>query len=716
MKDSLHSPHRPVWVTMTVCLAAVVGFSPAEAQFMEPHIGWIYPAGGQQATTIEVTIGGTGFEGVSGVRISGTAVTADVNKVDPPADGTAKAKKGKAAVVNPEDEEPQWLAHLTVTIGAQAELGPRDLRLVTPNGISNRCCFVVGQVQEVREVEPNSQIGKAQRLPALPVVVNGKIMQADQDFFRFTAKAGQTLACRVQARALLPYIADAVPGWVQSVLILYDADGKELAYVDDFRFDPDPLLIYTVEKAGDYVLQIKDTLYRGREDFVYRLGIGEMPFITHLYPLGAQAGSKTQVQLYGANLDQRTLTLSPGKEESGVRMVDVQSKGLRSNAVPFIVEDLPNEDEVESNDSFSGVPSGAPSGPQRVDLPVVINGRIQTPGDVDTFAFEGRAGQKVVVEVKARRLGSPLDSIVTVLNAKGTVMAENDDTVDRGAGLVTHHADSYLQVAVPANGRVLVQIRDVQGYGGQEYAYRLRIGPPQPGFDLFATPDHLRIGQGGTAAVMVEAVRRDGFTGDIEISVRDLPEGCSVSAAAIPAGQDQDRLTITASADVPMQILSPTIAGQATIEDKTLVRQAAPAEALMQAFSSIHLVPSRELLLMVTSPVLVQLVPDLQAGQGLEIPQGGTTEVVVKAVRQQSAKGQIALSPDVPPKGLTVKRAAIAPDQDRATVAVTAGPQVPVGFRQNLILVGTLRLGKQTIKAFVPAIPVRVVAPAKPQP
>jgi len=695
-----------VWVVVTAWLAVVVAVPAAKAQFSEPHVGWIYPAGGQQGTRVQVTLGGTGLDGASDVRISGRQVAATLDRLDPPAQGKSQAKGGKAAAINPEDQEPPWLAHLTVTIGPEAELGRHDLRVVTPNGISNWCAFVVGQVPEVNEAEPNSRIGQAQRLPALPVVVNGQILQADEDFFRFTAKAGQTLVCRVQARALMPYIADAVPGWVQSAITLYDAAGHNLAYVDDFRFDPDPLLVYTAERDGDYVLQIQDTLYRGREDFVYRLSIGETPFITDVYPLGARAGTDTLVHLYGANLDQPTLTVSAAKDESGVRHVAVQSKGLQSNAVPFIVDDLPTFEEVESNDSL------ATANP--VALPVVINGRIEPSGDVDTFVFEGQSGQKVVAEVKARRLGSPLDSIVTVLNAKGTVMAENDDAGDRGAGLVTHQADSYLQVAIPADGRFLVQIRDVQGAGGREYSYRLRIGPPQPGFDLFATPDHLRIGQGGTVAVMVEAVRRDGFAGDIGLSVRDLPAGCSVSAAAIPAGQDQARLTITASPDVPMQILSPTVVGQATVEDKTLIRQATPAEELMQAFSTTHLVPSRELLLMVTSPVLVQLIADLQAGQGVEIPQGGSVEVGVKALRKEAAKGPIVVAADSPPKGISVRRTTIAQDQDQAKVTITAGPQVAVGFQQNLILIGTLRLGKQTVKAVVPAIPIRVVAAAKP--
>jgi len=49
---------------------------------------------------------------------------------------------------------------------------------------------------------------------------------------------------------------------------LYDADGKELAYHDDYQFHPDPVIHYVVPKDGEYAVEIRDAIYRGREDFV----------------------------------------------------------------------------------------------------------------------------------------------------------------------------------------------------------------------------------------------------------------------------------------------------------------------------------------------------------------------------------------------------------------------------------------------------------------
>ena len=131
-----------------------------------------------------------------------------------------------------------------ITIAREAEPGQRELRLRTGLGLTNPMVFEVGALKEVRELE----LGEARilgRLPPepplkLPIVLNGQIMPGDADRFRFEAQQGQQLVVETHARQLIPYLADAVPGWFQATLSLRDAQGNELAYVDDYRFNPDP--------------------------------------------------------------------------------------------------------------------------------------------------------------------------------------------------------------------------------------------------------------------------------------------------------------------------------------------------------------------------------------------------------------------------------------------------------------------------------------------
>src|SRR5262249_9449791 len=51
--------------------------------------------------------------------------------------------------------------------------------------------------------------------------------------------------------------------------------------------------------------------------------------------------------------------------------------------------------------------------------PVTINGRIDESGSTTTYRFVAKKGQRLLLEVNARRLGSPLDSYLEILDAAG---------------------------------------------------------------------------------------------------------------------------------------------------------------------------------------------------------------------------------------------------------------------------------------------------------
>ena len=89
----------------------------------------------------------------------------------------------------------------------------------------------------------------------------------------------------------MPYLADTVPGWFQAAVALYDAKGNQVAFADHFRFNPDPVLSYTVPCDGAYLLEIRDALYRGREDFVYRVTVGENPVRDGYLPARRRIGA-----------------------------------------------------------------------------------------------------------------------------------------------------------------------------------------------------------------------------------------------------------------------------------------------------------------------------------------------------------------------------------------------------------------------------------------
>jgi hypothetical protein len=664
------------WLALLFLSAAVAqqAKKPAPPPPLEPPLpvlSWIYPAGGQRGHTVEITASGTGIAPEK-VVVTGNGITTKVL----------------------ESKDPKQ-ARFSVTIDPDAELGVRELRILNAGGVSNRFRFVVGDLPEINEVEPNSERAQPQILPALPVTVNGQVAEADRDYFRFHARGGETIVCEVTARSLLPFIADAVPGWFDPILAIYDSSGRQLQFADDFRVQPDPVLIFRPPAEGDYTIEIRDVIYRGRGDFVYRLTIGAVPFVTDIFPLGGRRGTDVPVELHGVNLAVSAMTVH-------VPMDGPSKLRITANGRAFAASDLPSLREVEPNDT--------PQQAQRVAVPAAIDGRIGQPGDSDYFTFAAHKNDRLAMEVQARRLDSPLDSILTLYNARHDVLAENDDWTDPVESLMTHHADSRIVYTFPADGDYTLRVRDIQGKGGLEYAYRLLIQPLRPDFTLRITPDNPRLGQGDTAAITVAAVRRDEFAGDIALAVEGLPAGFTASEANIPAGQNEGRLTITAPPEAPLAILAPVIVGHASVGKETIVRRAESAEQMMQAFAYTHILPTAQLFLAVVPGSAFSLAPGVEAGKAVEVKPDSDTPLTIHVRRRSGAAGPVSFNPIRIANGaITTKSVQAAPDKDEATITLTVSKDAKPGLRQDVIITGVTRVNGQTITRVAQAIPVVVV-------
>lgn len=599
---------------------------------------------------------------------------------------------------------------LEININPNVAPGVRELRLQTPLGLTNPLCFCVGLLPEFTEEEPNEPDSPVTSILDIPVVLNGQIKEGDVDRFHFKAHQGQHLIIEAHVRSLIPYLADAVPGWFQAALTLYDAKGNEVAFADHYRFNPDPVICYLVPKDDIYQLEIRDTIYRGRDDFVYRITIGEQPFITGLYPLGSRAGFSTIASITGWNLTNNELTLDTRLGTDWVRQTTVRQNELVSNQVTYAIDTLSERFEIEHNDTFRQA--------QMVTLPKVINGRISQPGDVDMFCFEGKAGDEIVAEVYARRLQSPLDSQLRLMDAKGRVLGKNDDYEDKEFGLLTQHTDSYSHTRMPADGIYYIQLSDSQNHGGIEYTYRLRIGPPQPDFALRLTPSSINIPAGRTIPINVYAIRKDGFNGDIYVVLKDTTAGIRLSGGRIPSGQDQVRMTLTATRESSEQPIVVELEGLARIGEQMISRPVVPAEDMMQAFAYRHLVPSQELLVAVTENK--RRGPFIEPVNGsILIPEGGSTQVIFK-IPPRANLGNIKLKLDEPPKGISLRDVSI--EQGQLTfMLATDSKEFKTGYKDNLIIEAFVefdRVGKDGKKSgakqqvslgILPALPIDIV-------
>jgi hypothetical protein len=550
---------------------------------------------------------------------------------------------------------------IRVVIDEDAQPGERELRIGTKGGLTNPMIFDVGGFREVRELEPNDDRTRelirynsllrgapSLRRPArvkphaVPVVLNGQILPGDIDRFRFLAQKGQTLVIEARARRLIPYLADAVPGWFQATLALYDAQGED------------------------------------------RIIVGEQPFITAMFPLGGKAGVATEATVTGWNFPETRLPLNTKSNDTGLRKTHLEHKGNVSNTVVYAVDSLPECRDIESNNTANSA--------QNIRLPVIINGRIGWPGDVDVFRIGGAAGWKVVAEVYGRRLDSPLDSLLRITDSSGRQVAWNDDHVMKEGhlhkdpvGLMTHHADAYVMFELPRDGTCYVHLSDTQRQGSGAHAYRLRITRPLPDFELRMTPSSIFMKGSGMAPIDIHVLRKDGFNGPIKVSLKKSL-GFELIGGRIPAGCTHMRMSLKAPNRVKGSPVALELEGRGRTTRRTIRRRVVPAEDQMQAFLYWHLVPSQELRVAVIPTSSQASKITVTTRQPIRVPAGGAARVRIKGLQRLDPQ-EVDLVLNDPPRGVSIGKVTVASTSVTFQLKAAKGKKgVPPGFTGSLVV------------------------------
>jgi hypothetical protein len=280
-----------------------------------------------------------------------------------------------------------------LTIPAQSAAGAFALHVKTAGGQSAPQNFIVDCFMASAEKEPNDSPRTGQHL-ALPFSVAGDLGRAgDVDYYNFEAKAGQEVG--VQA------LTSALGSRVDPVLQLIDPDGRVVAEGSN------GLLGYTCPKEGVYALGIRDKEYRGGAGMHYRLHAGPLPILTGVFPLGVPRGQESIVEVRGVNL-------------GGVRNValKVPADAAVGSRLPIHVS-TPLGTPLGKPTVVVGEFAEVRSTSELLPTPGTANGVLDKPGAANTWRFSARKGQQLLVEVNARRLGSPLDSVIEILDAQG---------------------------------------------------------------------------------------------------------------------------------------------------------------------------------------------------------------------------------------------------------------------------------------------------------
>ena len=770
---------------LSVALPAAELDRPSGNRTTPPTLDSVSPLGLARGTTTELTIEGLNLAKTSAIYFSDPGVTGKILRVKELPDGSdvRLGSNGTLSTVDLGPLPPRNQVTIEVDVSSKAEIGPVGFRLLTPLGTTQeRRVLIEPYYGESADREPNDSPEEAVEA-FLPTILTGAISKpGDVDYFKIQVKAGEQLTFENGAQtigsSLQPVVA--ILSEDQAVLRVFGADGG----MDTLWFN------HRFEKAGTYYIRVSDYAQSGRGSNFYRIKVGSFPIVTRAYPLGIQDGQSRDEHLYGWNLNPEVVRLQGKPSEGYEDMLELRPEHA-FNEVKLAVGSEPEVEAAQDNRTLEKA--------QPLSTPVTVNGRLEKPGDFAFYKFSAKKGQKLIVDVNARRLGSELDSFLEVLDAQGkrveraTVRATwetnitlNDQTssstglrisswsdlkpgdlvmigneiirierlpkgpdedtffeqfggqrlaffdttteahaVDKPVYKIQLHPpgttfsnnglplvhlyyqnddggpgyskDSLIHFVAPADGEYIVKLRDIQGLGGENYAYRLTVREPRPDFRLAVNDPNPNVPVGGCVPITVTARRMDEFDGAIQVAVQDLPAGLTATPGLIQSGQVNSTMLLCASANAR---LDRAVALKITGKAQNITREANPDDHL-------------KLIALMTSPD-VRMTAETKE---LTIPQGGTGKITVSIQRQNEFAGRVPIDvrnlpphvqvPDVGLNGILLNET-----ENRRTFTLEALPDAKPG-EQWIYVGGDIETRSNLPSVYAAPEPIKLIIVAK---
>jgi hypothetical protein len=699
-------------------------------QLPNPRINTVTPPGGKVGTTVEVVFNGTDLEDPESLFFSHPGIKGEPISTEAAAPDPNKKEKNKKGAPPSKPVNSKW----KVTIAPNVPVGHHDVRVVNKWGVSNPRTFVVGDLNEVMEKEPNNDVAEAQRVE-INTTINGSLSgPLDVDYYVFKGKKGQ--------RVVMSALTSSIDSRMTVGLQLFSGE-RRLAENRNYAGN-DALLDYTLPDEGDYLLRVFEfTHVLGNSEYFYRLSITTAPWIDAVYPPCVEPGKQAKLTVYGRNLpggkpdptavvngrvlETLSVTVDPPKEPAALTQLNysghirppmssldgfeyrIKNESGTSNPYLLTFARAPVVLDNEKNDT--------PETAQEVTLPCEIAGRIEKKRDRDWYAFSAKKGEIYSIEVFADRIGSPADMAIALRQVNpAQEMSDLDDSQETltQVKFFTRTTDPpHYRFEVKADGKYQIQLRSQDGdvQAGPRHLYRVVITPERPDFRLVVMPpDELRpdsgqLMKGGNQYYSVLAWRLDGFNAPITITADGLPPGVTCEPQTIGPNQRQVPVVVTAKPDAAPGLFEIKFKGTATIQGKQEVREARPASITwaMQAQQNIpaHSRLDRNLLLAVRDQAPFNLTATIDKA---DLKPGDKANVTVKLTRLwPDFKANLAVTGlDLPPlapnqqnqPGITINNnqpIQLAPGKDEFKAVVEVKPTMGPGI-YNLVLKGVAQI------------------------
>lgn len=165
----------------------------------------------------------------------------------------------------------------------------------------------------------------------------------------------------------------------------------------------------------------------------------------------------------------------PEQQPPGVYEYRIATNQSVSSVAHLVVTDHPVVVEAEGNND-------TPANAQAVSIPAAVCGAIERFEDVDYYQIRGEAGQDLVCQIFAQRVTRAIhcmairypkihlmDSMLTLLDSNGRVIAQNDNFIG---------GDALLRCKLPTTGEYVLEVRDARYAGDPRYVYCVEVGVP----------------------------------------------------------------------------------------------------------------------------------------------------------------------------------------------------------------------------------------------
>lgn len=492
-----------------------------------PRLLTTFPMGAQSGTEVELVVTGQYHENAGDLRFSNPKITA-VQIADP---------SGTPAV-----------GRYRVTIPQGTPSGLVEASLMTRLGLSSSRIFTVGVLPEVSQTKGNQRLETAMPID-LNSVCNAAMTARAIDFYQFSASQGQ--------RVLVDCAAKGIDSKLNPVVIVADSEGQDIAV--ERRGGA---IAFDVPEDGNYVIKVHDLTFKGGTHYFYRLNVTDIA------------------------------------EEQDIARHAMTKKVNEFSWPPYGLSTSTAVKEIEPNDNAS---------PQKIQLPCDLTGSFAKAADTDVFEFNAKKGEVWWVEVASERLGRPTDPTVIIEYVDRTgpepvvsdvaelndipspIKVSSNGYAYDGPPYNAGSSDVLGKFEVKQDGVHRIRIADLFGGTRNDPAniYRLIIRQAAPDFALVAWGLHMQLRNGdrnalskpialrggATMAIEVVAIRRDGFDGEIELAMENLPDGVTSNGLTIPAGKSRGILLVTANEAAPRGVSVARFSGSAVIGDQKVTRR-----------------------------------------------------------------------------------------------------------------------------------------------